>query len=106
MNPNDQTAIILGASATLIIFLAWLIRYKKKVNLIAGYDAQLVDDKDGLANWVGGILLATGIAALIPVVVLMFLPVYAAWWSGIFAVIVCTGAIIAAVGGSKFKRNG
>ena len=45
--------IMIGSALPLYVF-AFLIRVKKRVNLISGYNPAVVGDPDGLASWVGG----------------------------------------------------
>lgn len=45
-------AIFLLTGAT-IWMLGYLIKFKRKLGLIAGYSPEKVRDKDGLADWVG-----------------------------------------------------
>ena len=95
--------IILIAAALIIIFLAWLIKYKKKVNLISGYDENTVKDKDGLANWVGGTLIIAGALALIPSTILLLNALPAGIAVIAYGVIILGGVIITIAGGKKFR---
>jgi hypothetical protein len=38
----------------IIIFLSYLIKYKKQAYLISGYNEDEIIDKDGFCNWIGG----------------------------------------------------
>jgi len=97
------TGVIQALAALLVIFLAYLIKYKKKVNIISGYDEQTCKDKDGLANWVGGTLIIAGSIAFIVALCAFVLPNYIGAIVVIYGTTIITGAMIAAIGGNKFK---
>lgn len=95
--------IIEACAAVLIIFLAYLIKYRKKVEIIAGYDERTCKDKDGLANWIGGSLLVTGITCLLLALIATLMPNHTDPMMIAFGIIIFSGAIIANIGGRKFK---
>jgi hypothetical protein len=89
--------------ALLIIFSGYLIKYKKKVNIIAGYDEQTCKDKDGLANWVGGTLIAMGILCFLFAITLIFLPNYTNLMMTAYGITIFLFALIATTGSKKYK---
>jgi hypothetical protein len=97
--------IIFGLAGCLILFLCYVIKYKKQANLISGYDEERVIDKDGYCNWIGNILSLPGIFAIITGVVLWLRPEWALPAAMVFALITITAVIIANVGGKKFMKK-
>jgi uncharacterized membrane-anchored protein len=95
--------IIEMCAALLLIFLAYLIKYKKQVEIIAGYDERTCKDKDGLANWIGGTLLITGLMCLLLAIIATLLPNHTDHMMIAFGIIILLWAIIANIGGRKYK---
>ena len=95
--------IIEACAALLLIFLAYLIKYKKQVEIIAGYDERTCKDKDGLANWIGGTLLITGLICLLLAIIATLLPNHTDHMMIAFGIIILLWAIIANIGGRKYK---
>jgi len=65
VTPNTGTetlaaVALMGVAGLLIGYLGYRIRYRGDVVLIAGYDADRVTDDEGLADLVGGVVLALG----------------------------------------------
>ncbi len=103
MKPNELIGLVTAATAALIIFLAWLIKYRKKVNLVSGYDEQLYPDKDGLANWVGGTLFITGLISLTLALAMVIFSQFLLVFAVLFALTLLIGPLMAAIGGNKYK---
>lgn len=103
INGNAIPGIIEASIAAVIIILACIIKYGKKVNIISGYDVDSVRDKDGLANWFGGSLLIAGVVAFVSALVSAFLPQLSTVTLSLFGPIILTGVIVAIAGGRKFK---
>jgi len=95
--------IIEACAAVLLIFLAYLIKYKKQVGIIAGYDERTCKDKDGLANWIGGSLLITGLLCLLLGIIATLMPNHTDQMMIAFGIIVLLWTIIANIGGRKYK---
>jgi len=95
--------IIEMCAAGLLIFLAYLIKYKKRVEIIAGYDERTCKDKDGLANWIGGSLLITGLICLLLGIVATLMPNHTDHMMIAFGIIVLLWVVIVNVGGRKYK---
>ncbi|WP_183557123.1 DUF3784 domain-containing protein [Mucilaginibacter sp. SP1R1] len=102
-NGNTLLAVIEALAAALIIFLAYLIKYKHKVGIIAGYDEHTCRDKIGLANWVGGTLILTGIICLLLAILLIFLPNYTNLIMLVYGVTILIGSVTASIGGKKYQ---
>ncbi|WP_428328905.1 DUF3784 domain-containing protein [Mucilaginibacter sp.] len=94
-----------GLTGLLIIFLSYLIKYKKQANLISGYDEDMVIDKDGYCNWFGGTLVWAGVYAIVTGVLLWLWPAWFTWIVLSFGVCVIALVIVAIVGGRKFKKQ-
>ncbi len=60
--------LILGMTEFFIVLfavLAYMIKYKGRVEIIAGYDEKQVRDKKGLADFVGNNLIILAVSALL-----------------------------------------
>ncbi|MBS3887225.1 MAG: DUF3784 domain-containing protein [Dethiobacter sp.] len=57
--------IVFLASGLLIILFGYLIRFKKMLFLLSGYDERKVKDKDALAYFVGNFVMLSGFAMLV-----------------------------------------
>ena len=53
-------AAVFVLTGLLLLFLGYLIRFRRMTHLIAGYNRERVRDEGGLARWVGGCVLAMG----------------------------------------------
>ena len=86
------------AIGALLLVLAFLIGYQKRMGLIAGYDPEEVEDKDGLARLVGGMLAVVGVTTLaIGVAIEMIsVPVTVQYGFIAFVVLVAGGPIVKA----------
>jgi hypothetical protein len=73
------------------------------VSIISGYNEQLCSDKDGLANWVGGALLKTGLAGLVMAIGVTILPQYLMALVALFALAIVGGTLTTAIGANKYK---
>jgi purine-cytosine permease-like protein len=102
-NPAHIVAYIFAASSVFVMFLAALIKYKKMVNLISGYDRDRYHNPGGLANWVGGTMLVTGLSGLILSVLIMACQQYLPVLVAVFAVFIIGGVVIAAFGSRKYR---
>ena len=54
--------------------LGYAIGWKKKLNLVSGFDDEKARDPDGLARWVGGAVLALGVLNCVAAGVLLAVP--------------------------------
>ncbi len=57
--------IVFLASGLLVIFFGWLVRFKKMLFLLSGYDERKVKDKDALAVFAGNFVMIIGFAMVI-----------------------------------------
>jgi len=60
--------LILGMTEFFLVLfavLAYMIKYKGRVEIMAGYDEKLIRDKTGLANFVGNNLIILAVSALL-----------------------------------------
>jgi len=102
-SPAHVVAFVFAASSLLVIFLATLIKYKKAVNLISGYDPDRYRDPGGLANRVGGTMLVTGLSGLILSGLIIACPQYLPVFAAAFVVFITGGVVIAAMGSRKYR---
>jgi len=102
-NGSTLTGVIEGGAALLLMGGAYLIKYKKQVNIIAGYDEKECKNKDGLANWVGGTLMICGIICFLLAMLVIILPHYTDLIMGFFAGTIIISCIIATNGSKKYK---
>lgn len=97
--------IVFGLTGFLLLFLCYLIKYKKQAHLISGYDETQVVDKDRYCNWIGNVLSIPGVFAIIAGVVLWLRIDWALAVAIGFAAITVTAVIIANIGGRKFMKK-
>jgi len=92
----------------LLLVLGLVLRVGKRVEILAGYKADEYEDKNGLANWAGNVMLVMG--------VLSFGAVFVSSWvadqkvgivMGVFylMVVMYGGAITLIAGSQKFKKK-
>jgi hypothetical protein len=86
------------------MFLSYLIKYKKMANLVSGYNEDDIADKNGLCNWISSTMIWPGIFAIIAGFLMWQYPVTEMWVTAAFAIITIAAAIIATVGGKKFRK--
>jgi uncharacterized protein DUF3784 len=66
MSPQILAPVVVLLFAGLpLLVLGYLIRYRKRLGLIAGYDPARVRDPEGLARWFGSWVLALGALSVI-----------------------------------------
>ncbi len=99
--------LVVIASGSLLIFLGYLIKYKKKVNMLSGYDETLVQDKDGLANFAGASLIILGLISILLGLVIYFFPTHYVLIMNIFTATIIIGCIIMVLGSKRYqiKKN-
>lgn len=95
-------AFILLGMSLLIILPGYLIRFKHKVEIIAGYDPKRVKDKAGLAKWVGSNLLALGFIGLVTTAIAFAYPSIALAFFFCYIGIIIIGVFITTFQGGKF----
>ncbi len=100
--PEFITFAIVGL---VIMLMSYLIKYKKMASLISGYDENEVADKDGLCNWMGGMLMWPGIYAIITGAVMWQYPAAALPVGFSFGVFTVVMVIIAVAGAQKYKKD-
>jgi hypothetical protein len=70
--------MLLGAA--FICYLGYRIRYRGDVVLIAGYDSERVTDDEGLADLVGGVVIALGLVHVAFGLGMLYFPLDLAFW--------------------------
>ncbi|AEH60836.1 conserved hypothetical protein [Methanosalsum zhilinae DSM 4017] len=91
--------LIFWISGFMLIVLGYLIAFKKKMALIAGYNEKEVKDKQGLARLVGYFTISIGAVTAIMPFLMQNIGEYAIW---IFSVIVIGGSIIVLIKAQKY----
>ena len=86
----------------LLVVCGYLIKYKRKLRLIAGYDARRVRDPAGLADWVGTNLLALAVCTFVIGALTHLLPGLSAALSALFVVVIVGTCLYTAVGAQRF----
>lgn len=97
--------IVFSLIGLVIMFLSYLIKYRKMAYLISGYYEEDVADRDGLCNWVGGILIWHGVITIITGAVIWQYPTVQLIAAIAFGVITIVMVTIVAAGGRKFKKK-
>mgnify|MGYP000123809698 CR=1 FL=1 len=70
--------MLLGGAV--IGYLGYRIRYRGDVVLIAGYDPERVTDDEGLADLVGGVVIALGLVHVVFGLAMLYFPLDLAFW--------------------------
>ncbi len=97
--------IILSIVGLIIIYLSYLVKFKKQAHLISGYNENEVNDKIGFCNWFGGVLMIPGFYLIFAGQLLLFFePFILIIIISIILVTVAT-VFIAISGGKKFKNK-
>ena len=86
----------------LLVVCGYLIKYKRKLRLIAGYDARKVRDPAGLADWVGTKLLALAVCAFLIGALTHLLPSLSAVLSALFVAAIVGTCLYTAFGAQRF----
>ena len=101
------TPLIFFVTNAMLLVLGYLIKYQRKMSLIAGYDPERVTDERGLANWVGGgLLLIGGIGVAVGLLMVVVPEDYMLLLVLPFGVGIVIGSIVLAVGCGKYMRRG
>lgn len=45
--------VMLALAAATVLYIGWQLRFRQKLELLAGYNPQITHDKKGLAHWAG-----------------------------------------------------
>src|ERR1700733_4056803 len=103
MKPNELVGLLTALTSAVLAFFGWLIKYRKKVNLISGYDEKRYPDTNGLANSAGGTLLKTGFTGIVLAVAIILLPQYMLAIVVLFSLTILGGAITATIGAGRYR---
>jgi hypothetical protein len=80
--------IILEFFMVIFIALGYLIRFRKRVDLIAGYREGRIRDPTGLSTFIGNSLLLLGILALLTFAMVLVVPDYEVLFFLIYAAVI------------------
>jgi len=105
MADNMLAFIVFGLVGLIVMFLSYLIKYRKMAYLISGYNEEDVADKDGLCDWVGGILIWHGVITIITGAVIWRYPTLDLAAAIAFGAITLVMVTIVIAGGRKFKKK-
>ncbi|MDN7024745.1 DUF3784 domain-containing protein [Methanoculleus sp. FWC-SCC1] len=89
-----------------MLALGYLIRYRGRVDLIAGYDEKKVRDPEGLARFVGTNLLLLGAGAFVILALEFLLPTYAVVFFAVYALAAVPAVSLLTVWGSRRFETG
>lgn len=95
--------ILLGLAACTVLYIGWQLRFRQRLELLAGYNPEVTINKKGLAHWAGNTFL--GIAPLQWCCVLLSLK------SGLLLLgflayigVSCIGLLVLALGATQFSK--
>ncbi|ACL17692.1 hypothetical protein Mpal_2412 [Methanosphaerula palustris E1-9c] len=100
--------LLLFTEILMIFFLGigYLIRFKGKVTLVAGYDPKRVRDSTGLSTWIGNSLLLIGVIGVITFLIEVLVDAQALAAFFTFAlIIVPVVSIVTAWGARRFYKK-
>lgn len=94
---------LLASGACLILYMGWQLRFRHRLEFLAGYDPRVTRNKKGLARFSGTTLLVVG--------PLLELCVAAAVKTGFvllaslaYVAVICVGLIVLALGASQYSN--
>ncbi len=95
-------SIIICIWTAFITMLLGAFIYRGNVGLIAGYDPDKVTDKEGLAKWVGSILIFIGVYVLTFPILVYFIqtPIMGLWVLGLLIIVA-----ILIIGCKKYEKR-
>ena len=88
-------AFVLIGIALLLAFFAYHIGMKKRVHLLAGYQAGAIKDEAGLARWMGKVFLTMAALSGLLGILCLLLPGYDIYFLMADVVVIVMGAMIA-----------
>ncbi|WP_206633405.1 DUF3784 domain-containing protein [Methanoculleus taiwanensis] len=102
----DVLYIITELIGFVMLGLGYLIRFRGRVELIAGYDEKRVRDPEGLARFVGTNLLLLGAGAFAVLALEFLIPGYAVLFFVIYALVaVPLVSFITVRGSSRYEKR-
>lgn len=96
------TFFLLGC---VLAVIGYLIRYRGKTHLIAGYDPRKVEDEQELAKWSGNKALLLGCITVFFGVLVLLLPALEAFLMVIYAVLLVISSVHIHQGLKRFQRT-
>ncbi len=97
----DVLYILTELIGFIMLALGYFIRFRGRVDLIAGYDEKRVRDPEGLARFVGTNLLLLGAGAFVVLALEFLLPGYAVVLFAVYALVAVPAVSFLTVWGSK-----
>ncbi len=95
--------ILLALAAATVLYIGWQLRFRQKLELLAGYSPQVTHNKKGLAHWAGYTFL--GLAPLQWCCVLLALK------TGLFLIgclaylgVSCVALLVLALGATQYSN--
>jgi hypothetical protein len=61
----SSTSVLTIFTGMIILFLGYLIKYQKMVEIVTGSLAHRIRDKEGFGSWVGGHIILAGLIGLL-----------------------------------------
>lgn len=103
----DVLYIITELIGFVMLALGYLIRFRGRVDLIAGYDEKRVRDPEGLTHFVGTNLLLLGAGAFAVLALEFLIPGYAVLFFVVYAlVVVPLVSLLTVRGSSRYEKQG
>jgi len=104
MTENQIIFLILETIGSIFVILGYLIKYKEKIQLIAGVckDDDHITDKKGFASLVGGNVLLTGIIFCVGAVGIYLFPNYKNLIEPVMLLSLLVTIILTYTGGKKY----
>jgi hypothetical protein len=97
--------IVFGVIALAMLVLGYQIKYKKKSSLISGFNENLVNDVNGLCNWVGTLMLINAVIALSTGILMTYVPAKINYILLYFVVGILITSVFAVAGKRKFSNG-
>ncbi len=97
----DVLYILTELIGFIMLALGYFIRFRGRVDLIAGYDEKRVRDPEGLARFVGTNLLLLGAGAFVVLALEFLIPEYAVVLFAVYALVAVPAVSFLTVWGSK-----
>jgi hypothetical protein len=95
--------ILLACAACAILVIGWLLRYRQRLELLAGYNPKVTHNKKGLAYWAGNTFM--GMAPFQGICVLLALKTGLVLVGCLaYIAVSCIGMIVLALGATQYSN--
>ena len=83
--------------------IGYLIKYKKQMSLMSGYDSDKIADRDGLANWVGSFCFVIAVQVIAMGLMLTWLTEYKRQVGAMLCLVLLVTCVVMILGTKRFK---